>query len=142
MLITFGSVGDIISICILVKDIVDCLSNANGAPTGYQVAIRELWSLERVLLEVHLLPISPEKLPQINSIKFAAQQCRRPLEDFQKKIRKLQYSRGGCASGNILKDGLHRIQWAVTHKKYLQDFRTEVTGHTSVLNMWLLTAGL
>ncbi|ORX97798.1 hypothetical protein BCR34DRAFT_456510, partial [Clohesyomyces aquaticus] len=55
MPITFGSVGDIISVCLLVKDLVDALDKARGSKAEYLSLTRELWILDRVLLEIDLL---------------------------------------------------------------------------------------
>jgi hypothetical protein len=52
MPITFGAVGDIISVCLLVKDLVEVLDKARGSKAEYQAAIRELWILDRTLLEI------------------------------------------------------------------------------------------
>lgn len=54
MPVTFGSVGDIISVCLLVKDLVEALDKARGSKAEYQSAIRELWILDRALLEIEL----------------------------------------------------------------------------------------
>jgi hypothetical protein len=42
MPIAFGSVNDIIAVCILVKDCVEALSDANGSASQYAAVIREL----------------------------------------------------------------------------------------------------
>jgi hypothetical protein len=42
MPLTFGAVGDIISVCLLVKDLVEVLDKARGSKAEYQAAIREL----------------------------------------------------------------------------------------------------
>jgi hypothetical protein len=55
MPITCGSVSDIIAICVLVKDCVEALSDANGSVSQYEAVIRELQMLEKALLEVGLL---------------------------------------------------------------------------------------
>lgn len=55
MPITFGAVGDIISVCLLVKDLVEALDKARGDKAEYQSAIREFWLLDRALLEIDLL---------------------------------------------------------------------------------------
>jgi hypothetical protein len=42
MPITFGAVGDIIFVCLLVKDLVEALDKSRGSKAEYQSAIREL----------------------------------------------------------------------------------------------------
>ena len=55
MPVTFGAVGDIISVVLLVKDLVATLDEARGSKAEYQAAIHELWLLDRTLLEIELL---------------------------------------------------------------------------------------
>ena len=42
MPVTFGAVGDIISVCLLLKDLVEMLDQARGSKAEYQSVIREL----------------------------------------------------------------------------------------------------
>lgn len=42
MPITFGSVGDVISVCLLIKDLVKTLDDSRGSSAEYQEVIREL----------------------------------------------------------------------------------------------------
>lgn len=53
--ITFGSVGDIISICLLAKEIIGAIDESRGSAKEYQELTDELRSLERALLEAALL---------------------------------------------------------------------------------------
>ena len=55
MSITVGSVGDIITLCLLIKDLVRSLKNSHSFLAEYQPEIRNLWSLEHALLEVEML---------------------------------------------------------------------------------------
>jgi hypothetical protein len=52
MSFTFGSVGDIISICLIIKDLAVALDDSGGSSAEYRELRRELWALERALLEV------------------------------------------------------------------------------------------
>ena len=66
MPITFGSVGDIISVCLLIKDLVDALNDCQGSAYDYQQLVREVRSLERVLLQVNQLVWKYEVSPALN----------------------------------------------------------------------------
>lgn len=51
----FGfSAGDMIAVSILIKDVFKSLDNATDSAAEYQELCRELWSLDRALLEVEL----------------------------------------------------------------------------------------
>ncbi|KAG9383509.1 hypothetical protein A1F94_005420 [Pyrenophora tritici-repentis] len=94
MSVTFGSVGDIISVCLLVKDLVTALDKARGSKAEYQAAIRDLWILERVLLEIELITKQhgSEATPELRSLWETANQavsrCVRLISDFLARIRK------------------------------------------------------
>lgn len=53
--VTFGSVGDIISVCLLAREVAECLDKARGSASEYQALSAELRSLDRALLEAGLL---------------------------------------------------------------------------------------
>ena len=96
MPIGVGSVGDIISICLLVKDLVEALNSSRGAAAEYQEITRELWGLERALLQVDLLSRTCNNSPELNALHETAcrtaEDCRRCISDFLKKIKKYEPS--------------------------------------------------
>ena len=75
MPVTFGSVGDIIAVCVLVKDCVDALSETKGAAASYQAVIRELFILEKALLEFDVLSRTNTSTAEVVAL-FAAQERR------------------------------------------------------------------
>ncbi|KAF1830461.1 hypothetical protein BDW02DRAFT_465783, partial [Decorospora gaudefroyi] len=68
MPITFGSVGDIIAVCVLVKECADALSETNGSTAQYRGVVRELTVLEKALLEVAVLSRTHATTPELISI--------------------------------------------------------------------------
>jgi len=68
MPITFGSVGGIIAVCVLLKDCVDALSDTTGSAAQYQAVIRELHVLEKALLGVGILSRAHATTPELTSI--------------------------------------------------------------------------
>ncbi|KAF4636663.1 hypothetical protein G7Y89_g1430 [Cudoniella acicularis] len=145
MSITFGSVGDILSVCLLVKDLVLALDESRGSATEYREVIRELWGLDRALLEVDLLARSCESTVELsalfNTARKAADDCRICIDAFSKKIKKYGASLGEGRSRNILKDTARKIQW-MTKKDDLDRFRAEVNAHSLSINMLLATASV
>ena len=55
MPITFDSVGNIISLSLLIEDVIKTQDDSRGASAEYQAVIRELRSLDHALLEAELL---------------------------------------------------------------------------------------
>lgn len=100
MPVTFGAVGDIISVCLLVKDLVDALDKSRGSKAEYQSLIRELWILDRSLLEIDLLTrthgdgATPELRALCETARKAVDRCRELVNTFAKRLQKFQKSLG------------------------------------------------
>ena len=146
MPITFGSVGDIISVGLLIKDLVKCLDKSRGSSAEYQAVIRELWSLDRALLEVELLLRSCKQSVDWIGLSEAANrcvgQCRKCIRDFCDKVKRYQGTLGGGGTGSLVRDTTAKIRWHVSEKEDLAKFRAEITTHWSSMNMLLVTAGV
>ncbi|KAF2108018.1 hypothetical protein BDV96DRAFT_672475, partial [Lophiotrema nucula] len=150
MPITFGSVGDIISVCLLVKDLVDALDKTRGSKAEYQSLTRELWILDRVLLEVDLLARThgDGSIPELNALcetaKKAVDRCRDLVSDFQRKLRKYQSSfdiaPGQCA--NVFKSTAMKVRWRVGEKDEVERFRVAIAGTSNSLQMLLASASV
>ena len=56
MSFTFGSFGDIVTLSLLIKDLIKSLDDSRGSSAEYQAVVRELWSLDKALLEVEVPP--------------------------------------------------------------------------------------
>jgi hypothetical protein len=144
--ITFGSVGDIISVCLIVKDLVEALDDGNGSPAEYQELIRELWSLERALLQVDMMSRACQATIELNALNQTARQaahhCRQCIEAFLDKIKKYKRSLGGDGPRNFLIDASRKVMWQLCQNDELVKFRTEINAHSSSINMLLLIGGM
>jgi hypothetical protein len=146
---TFGSLGDILSLCILVKDLVAALDNSRGSSADYQELIRELWTLDRALLEVGQLSqkcaANVELIALQRTVSKAALQCREPMEEFLLRIRKFEtHFRDNTSKSifNAARDAYWKLHWAMSYKDEVQKFRTIINGHKSSINMLLITSGM
>ena len=146
MPISFGSVGDIICVSLLIKDLVKCLDESRGSSTEYQAVIRELWSLDRALLQVELLLRSYKQSIELSDLwenaNYCVEQCRKCISDYQAKTKKYQGVLQGRGTGNLFKDTTARIRWHVSEKDDLAKFRAEITTLGSSLNLLLITIGM
>ncbi len=146
MPITCGSVGDIISVSLLIKDLVKCLDESRGSSAEYQTVIRELWGLDRALLEVELLLRSYKQSAELSRLcetaNRCAEQCRRCIEDFRGRTKRYRIALEAGGTGNLLRSTTAKIRWRVSEKDDLAKFRAVITAHCSSLNMLLATAGV
>ncbi|CAN9314900.1 unnamed protein product [Alternaria alternata] len=148
MPVTFGAVGDIISVVLLVKDLVATLDEARGSKAEYQAAIHELWLLDRTLLEIELLTrqhgdgATPELRGLCETAKRAVARCHDQVTTFSQRIRKYQSTFDHGQNPNALREIGHAILWRIGEKEALERFRAELAGTTSSLQMLMVTANI
>ena len=90
--ITFGSVGDIISICQVIVKTVSALSESRGSAVEYQGLINELWSLAQALESLKSLLDDETQLRHRGRLRLALQNCRECLERELGSLRKFSTS--------------------------------------------------
>jgi hypothetical protein len=148
MPITFGAVGDIISVCLLVKDLIEVLHKARGSKAEYQAAIRKLWILDRALLEIDLFnrQYGDGSIPELQGLcetaNRAVTRCRTLVTTFLGRIRKYQITFDEGQQPNVLKEAAMAVRWRVGEKDALEQFRVEIAGTSSSLQMLLVTASV
>src|SRR5437763_3770816 len=134
MPISFGSVGDIISVCLMVKDLVSALDASGGSSTEYREIICELWGLDRPLLEVDLLSRTCDNTIELNALCMTARQtagnCRHCIETFSNTVSKYGSSLGEGGSRNVFRDTAMKMRW-VSQQDDLAKFRAEVNANSS-----------
>lgn len=98
------------------------------------------------MLEVEMLSRSCDTSIELNALNRAvcrvAYQCKECFEDFPKKIKGYERSLRDGGSGNKLSDIGRKTRWSLTQKGDLARFRTEINGHSSTINMLLITANM
>lgn len=135
----FGfSVGDFLSGLELIRQLIKALEDSSGSSKEYRDLIRELYSLERALIEVKSLNI--EESPQKRAVEQVAVQCQQTISFFLEQIAKYQPSLGGL--GKSWRGSLRKVQWALYKKEDVQKFRAQIQGHTSSITILLLTLKL
>ncbi|KAI1378816.1 hypothetical protein F4677DRAFT_380686 [Hypoxylon crocopeplum] len=147
MSITFGSVGDIIAVSILVKDFILALDDVRGSASEYQSLKRQLNFLDRALLSVERLRCTTDATPDLISLYATADEiatkCRESIQKFQDRNLKYDRSLSGKGSGNCLIDTARKIQWKACRKDdEVTKLCNEVANYTSSLNVLLATAGI
>lgn len=146
MPVTFGSVGDIITVALLIKDLIKCIDDSRGSSAEYQAVIRELWSLDRALLEVELLLLSSQRSKELDAIQgtalHIAKQCDSCIKTFRDHIKKYQNSLQRQSSGTFVKNAARKVIWHTSEKEPLARFRAEIIAHCLSINMLVASAGV
>ena len=147
MPVPFGfSVGDCISVCILIKDAIRALDSTRGSSAEYQEIVRELWTLDRALLEVVSLAQSFETTAELNALSHTArrtaEQCKTCIEGFLGGLKGHERALREGGSGSKIKDIKGKLGWALCGRENLARFRAEINGHSSAINMLLITASV
>jgi hypothetical protein len=148
MSITFGSVGDILAICALVKDCVDALSDTNGSAPQYQAVVRELEILQKALLEVGVLSRTHAITPELTALFISAdttiERCRQTLAQFKVKVqpydKHLSASPRGSPVQKICNRNAKKLLWHIKMKDEVTRFRAEVVAFSVSIHQILSAA--
>jgi len=141
---SFGfSVGDFVTVGSLITETVALLRAARSSPADYDDLLTELHTLERALKHLDGLHKRNEKAEQLlESIKFSAASCQKPLESFLKKIKKYETSLGGASTKHTLRTLPRRVQWQLSIKDECVKLRNYLNLHISTINTLLLEFSL
>ncbi|KAK0609397.1 hypothetical protein B0T14DRAFT_541014 [Immersiella caudata] len=139
--LTFGAVGDFLSIASLIKDIVSALDDSRGSAKAYRGLIDEITHLHKALEQVDDIyrgPDIPTGLSDLVSIaQTSISRVRDTLTAFYARIcKKYDDSLSEGGSGNIFKDAARKIQFKLEEKDVI-GFRAEVAGHRMSLELFL-----
>ncbi|KAH5398360.1 hypothetical protein HBI67_214670 [Parastagonospora nodorum] len=138
------SVGDFIAVGKLINDISSCLQDAGGAKAEYQELLRELECLQQALHHLDKLQQGSSSSPSLNldSIKYAALSCRRPLEQFLGKIQKYDKSLGVWGKKSVVKRATDKLKWGLGQKEEVRKLQGYLNIHVGTINILLAEHGL
>lgn len=138
---SFGfSVGDFLAVGKLIADITSCLKETGGSKTEYQDLVRELDCLRQAL--VHLERFQPHDSVDADSIRFTALSCKRPLEDFLRRLQRYDASLGSSAAGPSWKVPLDKVRFMLSQKDDIRKLQSYLSVHVGTLNILLAEHGL
>jgi hypothetical protein len=140
---SFGfSVGDFIAVGTLVAGIISCFGESGGSKSEYQELLRELESLQHALAHLDKLRLGDSSLANIDSIKYAALSCRRPLEHFLGRIKKYDKTLGVWSKDGRLKGAAHKLGWMYGQKDEIRKLQSYLNVHVGTINILLAEHGL
>ncbi|KAI6773038.1 hypothetical protein HG530_003996 [Fusarium avenaceum] len=140
--LSFGAVGDFISIALLIKDIIASLDDCRGSAKQYRELVQSLDILGQTLEVVQKTfedPQFTDSLEDLSKISLTTvSQIQSCLQGFLDQIHKYETSLGvnASGSGNTLRSISRKIQWKLNEKD-VDKFRTEIAGCTMTLKVLL-----
>ncbi|KAL1591739.1 hypothetical protein SLS60_011738 [Paraconiothyrium brasiliense] len=141
---SFGlSVGDFVAVGTLIRNISSCLQDAGGAKAEYRDLLRELECLQKALQHLDKLQSgSSPSSAHLDSIKYTALSCRRPLEHFFAKIQKYDGSLGVWGKAGIIKSTTDKLKWGFGQKEEIHKLQSYLNIHIGTINILLAEYGL
>ena len=148
MPVTCGSIGDIIAIGILVKNLVTALNQSRGSQAEYKQLVDELNLLHDVLTRIGNLcnaTTTAGRRLEVSALHNTALQvahsCRKCIEGFTntrlKKYVKTLGSYGAREKSEAFKAAVAKIRWQLGEKEEVARFRAEIAGQTTLLDLVL-----
>lgn len=144
--LTFGSVGDIIAVCLLVNDLVTTLGDSRGSVGEYRDLITDLRYVQELLYRLNGLAAACDLNREYFTLGVTARQKAKDLkelvEPFYNKVKKYDERLTTDGSRSALVDVYWKVGWRVRHKEAVVRFRSELQGRRMAINAILMTAHL
>ncbi|KAK4452014.1 hypothetical protein QBC34DRAFT_456941 [Podospora aff. communis PSN243] len=141
--LTFGAIGDFISIAMLIKDLSSALNDSRGSSKACTDFVETLVVIERTLREADVIY---RDLPEGNTMRESARQIsgqiQRCVAQVEGDIKKYQPSLVHGGSGNSFRDAARKIQWKFVDERDIERHRSQLMGCCTLLGLCLqVTAG-
>ncbi|KAG8670401.1 hypothetical protein FPOAC1_009813 [Fusarium poae] len=138
--LSFGAVGDFISIAVLIKDIIAALDDSRGSVKEYRELVQQLNTLSQTLDAIQQTLENPHLTHSIEGISGIAldtvAKIKNCLVGFLAKISKYEPALG--TSAPLQKTSLNsirrKVQWNLNEKD-VEKFHSEVMGYTMALKV-------
>ncbi|KAF5694432.1 hypothetical protein FGLOB1_14213 [Fusarium globosum] len=136
MEVTFGAVGDFISIGVLIKDFIELLDDSRGSVWEYNLLKQQLTFL-RVNLELAKRSYDEYyKAPQFqdirNTLESVVDEAERRLEDIAVKVQKYTSTLSQGSTERRIKKVARKVQWSLERKE-TEKFLLDLNRYTSII---------
>ncbi|KAH7362449.1 hypothetical protein B0T11DRAFT_280826 [Plectosphaerella cucumerina] len=137
---SFGSLGDILALTTLIKDLIEVLDDSRGSVSDYRVVVDRLRIQLKTVKRVDEVFGGPPKSTRDAEIQADVRQILRQIraciDAFVVKLDKFGPNLTNGGSGNKLKDVLKKVNWRLD-KKEIEAFETNLVAHTGLLDLHL-----
>jgi hypothetical protein len=121
--LTFGAIGDFLSIALLVRDLALALDSVRGSSKAYADLVDNLNIIDRTPQEAdRVFRNLPEDDVSRSTAQMIARQMRKCLRQVERDIKYYQPSLVQDGSGNTFKDTVGKIQWRFDEEKDIDRF--------------------
>ena len=150
MPIGVASIGDIVALCLLTKDLITALNQTRGSSRDFQQLVKQLQSLASVLHEVDLLTKREKITPSLDAIRVTlsriAADCQDLIEPFYGRLRGYQDRLKLGGSGRVLHDAACKWRWKFCEADEVERLRADLLAHTmtmqTLIGVWNLYVSL
>jgi hypothetical protein len=137
---SFGSLGDILALTTLIKDLIEVLDDSRGSVSDYRIVVDRLRIQLRTVKRVDEVfggpPNSTGDAEIQADVRQILRQIRDCIDDFVVKLHKFGPNLTNGGSGNKLKDVLKKVSWRLD-KKEIEAFEKNLVIHTGMLDLHL-----
>ena len=139
-----GSLGDVIALINVVKELVTAFDKRKGSSAEYQEIIRKLWAFNQVLKEVEThcrsITTTDEATVSRDAMLCVVGQARTSIEALLKGILKFELSLRQGGSQSSLQDTARKAQWKLFHSDDSAKIQSEINMYCSILSVLITTA--
>lgn len=140
MPITFGSVGDIISLCGLIQKLVKALDDARGSAREYRDLVHELDTLQTAIQEVKRLSDENSNIlelgPLFETAGKGAAQCKQEVERFLQELSKYHDLSDQGVGRKVIRSSVTKARWELRRSDIVK-FRGHIAAHSSTMTVLL-----
>ena len=141
-----GSLGDVIALVLIVRDLIQAFDKLGGSSAEYQAIMRTLRTFNLVVQEVETLCSTFEDTAELNAVRdvmcATACQSRCITESFLRKVRRFEPNLRAGGSGNRVKDAARKAQWRLFCSDDSIRFQSEIDVYCSMLSALISTANV
>jgi len=122
--------------------LVKLSARSSAAKSEYQELIRELHSLDTALRSLDRLEREVSDSRSVDSIKYAAMNCRHTLEEFLMTIKGYDKSLGIRSRSHPVRATADKLRWTFSQKEDIARLQAHLSLHIGNINIMLTKHGL
>ena len=140
------SIGDVIVLAQLIKELITALQDSKGSSAEYQECIDKLLALNQIVSEVEAICISFKNVDELNTqrdaLLYTVQRCKRFVENVLQNTKKYDSSLSKGGSRNNIRDAWRKLEWRTLRSDQLAKIAVEVIYYCSIFSSHMSAASM